>query len=293
MKFGDFLNTMAGKLGLQQDPEFISLLSASELANREIPDSLATRFDTGLMSLEGAKNNAALLAHFKPTVLNAVDDQFKILAEKYGIVDAMGSEKNTYKKAAILEAELARRIQEAEAKAASAGGSKSEEVKNLQTQLANLQSQMATLTTTKDKEIADLKAAHTRQELDMLVGFELNGKQYANKDMGSMNAKMARLLLDEALKADKAVLVNDGGVIKMKQAENTQMDFVDAGFKPVSFTDYTNKLLADKKMLAVSPTGGPKPSVVPTPTTVPPNGTVDTRKFDEAVIASLSDLKTE
>ncbi len=91
MTLGDLLNTLASKCGLQQDQALIDLLSSSELAHSEVNDEFARRLDTGLMSLEGAKNNREVLNHLKPIILKAADDKFAVLAEKYGIADAMNA----------------------------------------------------------------------------------------------------------------------------------------------------------------------------------------------------------
>ena len=69
MKLGDFLTTLARKSNMEADPHLISLLSNSEIANREIADEFAHALDTNLMSFEGAKNNPAVLNHYKPIIL--------------------------------------------------------------------------------------------------------------------------------------------------------------------------------------------------------------------------------
>lgn len=82
MTLGDLLNTLAAKIGLQNEPALIDLLSSADLAKHEVSDDLAQRFDTGLMSLDGAKNNRDVLASLKAfylsqgaTVEPATDDE--------------------------------------------------------------------------------------------------------------------------------------------------------------------------------------------------------------------------
>jgi len=252
MNLGDFLNNLAHKIDAQNNPSLVSLLSSAEVSQHEISDELAGLFDTKLMSLEGAKNNREVLNHFKPIILKAADDKFAIMAEKYGIADTLAGEKSTYNKIDLLEAELARRIAQAEAKATQAGGSRSEEVTKLNGQLGEMQRQLQALTAAKDKEIAELKANATKQQLDMLVNFDLNGKNYANAELGDTNVTIARALLDKALAEHNAVLVNENGTIKLKQADNITLDVLDASNTPLRFADFTDRLLADKHMLAVS-----------------------------------------
>ncbi len=260
MLLKDFFSQQAAKLGLQDNAELSSLLA--KVGTTEMPDELANQFNTGLMSLDGAKNNAALLNYFKPTILNAVDDQFKIYAEKYGISDTMAAEKSTYKKAAILEAELARRLSEAQT---NAGDKESKaEISKLNKQLADLQTQLATITDADNAKIAELQKAHEAEQLRMLVDFELGSKNYANRNIDKrVSVLTAHTLLDEALKANKAVIVNENGSLRLKQAENPTMDFVDSGYKPVSVRDFTDKLLADAHLLEVSAPSNAQRQVLP------------------------------
>lgn len=280
MQLKDFFTQQAAKIGLQDNAELATLIA--KVGITEIPDELASQFNTGLMSLDGAKNNPALLNHFKPTILNAVDDQFRILAEKYGITDAMAAEKSTYKKAAILETELARRLAEANTKA---GDKESKaEIAKLQKSLSDLQSQLASTTDANNAKIDELNKAHAAEQLRMLVDFELGSKNYANKTLDRrVSVLTAHTLLDEALKASKAVIVNDNGTLRLKQVDNPTMDYVDAGYKPVSFKDYTDRLLADNHLLEVSNGAGQRIAV---PTPPPAGGAQITSAFQSAMEAA-------
>ena len=295
MNLGDFLNTLAAKSGMQNDPALVDLLSNSELANHQISDEFANALDTSLMSLEGAKNNRDLLNHYKPIILKAADEKFAILAEKYGIVNEMQGEQSTYKKIDILENRLAAKMAELESKAGK--GAQSEETARLVKQIENLQKQIIEVQTAKDTELAQLRDQHTKQQLDMLVNIELNGKRYANQDLGDTNITIGRALVEKALKEQNAVLVNEGGVLKLKQADNPQLDYVDSGFKPVTFGDFTNRVLAEKHLLEVSAPeddlGGGRHNFPPTPKTVTlRNGKqADTGNIDAAASASMADLE--
>ena len=295
MKLGDFLNTLAAKTGMQNDPALVDLLSNSELAQHNVSDEFANAMDSSLMSLEGAKNNRDLLNHFKPIILKAADDKFAILAEKYGIVNEMQGEQSTYKKIDILENRIAAKITELESKVGK--GAQNEETAKLVKQIENLQKQIVEVQTAKDTELAQLREQHTKQQLDMLVNIELNGKRYANQDLGDTNITIGRALVEKALKEQNAVLVNEGGVLKLKQADNPQLDYVDSGFKPVTFGDFSNRVLAEKHLLEVSASednlGGGNNKIPPTPKTVTlrTGKQADTGNIDAAASASIADLE--
>lgn len=297
MNLGDFLNTLAAKSGMQNDPALVDLLSNSELANQHVSDDFANALDSSLMSLEGAKNNRDLLNHYKPIILKAADEKFAILAEKYGIVNEMQGEQSTYKKIDILENSLAAKMAELESKAGK--GAQGEETAKLVKQIENLQKQIIEVQTAKDTELAQLREQHTKQQLDMLVNIELNGKRYANQDLGDTNITIGRALVEKALKEQNAVLVNEGGVLKLKQADNPQLDYVDSGFKPVTFGDFTNRVLAEKHLLEVSAPADTnrgddwRSTFTPTPKTVTlrTGKQADTGNIDAAASAAIADLE--
>lgn len=300
MTLGDLLNRMAAKIGMQNEQDLIDLLSASDIAQHEVSDQLAQRFDTGLMSLDGAKNNREVLNHLKPIILKAADDKFAVLAEKYGIADQMQSEQSTYRKIDLLEAALAARLKEAELKAQSNQNNHGEESARLTSQIADLQKQLASITAAKDNELAEYKRTTAKQQLDMLVNFELNGKRYANQDLGDTNITIARALIDKAMRDQRATLVNDNGTLRLKQTDNPSLDFVDSGYKTVSFADFTNRVLADKHLLEVSndnentPRGNGSttiPNTQPATITLPNGKQADTANIDAAAAAAMADLQ--
>lgn len=295
MTIGDFLNNLAAKTGLQNDQALIDLLSSSELSQYEINDELAHRIDGGLMSLDGAKNNRDVLNHYKPIVLKAIDDKFAVLAEKYGIADKIAAEKSSYNKLDILEQALAAKLADAEAKAKGASGQTSEEVARLTKQISDLQGQLQTLTASKESELKALRDQHSREQLDFLVNLDLKGRRYANAELGDTNVDIAHAIIDKALKERKAVIVNDNGVLKLKQADNLDLDFLDGQYKPVSFSDFVSSTLAEKHLLDVQGGNGDddhKTQPAPPATTIQTGSDRNTSRLDAAVAAAQADLES-
>lgn len=294
MTLGDFLNRLAAKTGVQNDPDLVDLLSSSELSQHEISDELAQRIDGGLMSLDGAKNNRDVLNHYKPIVLKAIDDKLAVIAEKYGIAEKIAGEKSSYNKVDILEQTLAAKLAEAEAKVQGAGGQKSEEVTRLTKQIADLQGQLQTISAAKEAELKSLRDEYAKSQLDMLVNFDLNGRRYANAELGDTNVDIARSVLKKELQAQKAVIVNDNGVLKLKQADNLDLDYVDSAYKPVSFSDFVSRTLADKHLLEVQDLGDDHRKTPPTPPIIQTGsgGERNTSRLDAAVAASAADLES-
>lgn len=291
MKTGDLLNTLAGKIGLQNDPNLIALLSNAEFAQAEVNDELANRMTGSLLSIEGAKNNADVMNHYKPILLKAMDDRFAIIAEELGIADQIAAEKSTYKQADIIRNAYAQKIADLEAKN-KAKTTGTEETAKLTQQIADLQAQIGDMKTKSAKELADATAKHQSEILDMLISANLSSQNYANENVDKdINILTAKSLLQSKLAASKAILVNEGGVAKLKQADNPTLDWLDGDMKAVSFADYTNKMLADAKMLKVSAPQAQTNTPQNAPVISPAGATQSNADFASSIQSALGDLK--
>lgn len=286
MKLGDFLNTMAAKTGLQNDPTFVAFLQANpQLAGMELDDKVAVPMNTGLMSLDGAKNNTDVKKHFDALVLNAIDSKLNPLAAEYGATADFEAEKSTYKRIDILTQKIAAKI--AEIKGSSADASKDAEVKRLNGELQKLQQQLTSFTTDKENEIATLKSSHAKQMLDTLIDIDLSGKAYANKAVdAATNLTIAKAVLNAKLAERGALVVNDGGKLKLKNSNAPELDLLDEGNKPVSFASFADKILADAKLLEVSNGGSGQQTIIQQQQT----GQADMSSFNDAVSSAMSAL---
>jgi hypothetical protein len=292
MKLGDFLNTMASKIGKQNDSGLIGVLSLDSIKNIDLPDELANAMNAELMSLEGAKNNASIKSHFKAEALNGVDAELKNLVKELGWEDGIfDAEKDTYAKVRALPTKVKDLLE----KKSNDGGNKAE----LQKQIVELNHKMAQSMETHKAELDKINQQHASQFMDWQVSNLLKGFQYANKDVPSdVNVKFAKTLLDEAFTQRGVKLVNDNGVLKLKQSSDPSLEYFDENHKPVAFPDFASKLLAESKLLAV--TDPKKGNTVTPPLTVPSGGggggsapQQNSAKFEAALRESFSGLTNE
>ena len=282
MLIGEFLNTMAAKLGAQQNPHLVSLLANNQLTQAEIHDDLANLLNTGLMSLDGAKNNSDVQNHFKPIILKGVDERLDAIAKQFGFETELAAEKSTYKRAEIIASKMQALIDAEKNK----NGQPSEKENQLNQQLQQLQSQLQTAIAAKDGEIAQLKQAHESQLLSMLIDAELGDKPYANDAIPrNVNVMTARNLVDAMLKEKGVVAINDNGTLRLKQAANPTLDYMDEGFKPVSYSSFADKVLADSKMLRVSTAGKQQPTQQPVQKVIDTQST--TPQIPQSLTASI------
>ena len=289
MKLGDFLTTLAAKSNMTLDFGTLSNKKIEELNLIEIDDTVANQFDSSLMSFEGAKNNPEVLNHFKPIILKAVDNKFAIMAEKFGLGDDFVNEKNTYKKADLLESKIESKWAELEAQKGKGGNAEKEQL--LIKQLGELQSQLTALTDNSKKEIETVKGNYENEITEMYVKNLLTGKKFATKDLPiDVNTAIARQLIDANLKQAGAKLIRKDGELKLVQAAMPEMDFYQNN-KAVSFSEFADKILADNKLLEVSTPQTQTPQSQPT--FVPQgNNNINTSKFEQAFNASQMDIKT-
>jgi hypothetical protein len=290
MKLGDFLNNLARKCNKENDPALVAILSNSELANRDVADEFANAIDRELMSLDGAKNNPLVRTHFASQALNGVDTELLNLATELelgdDVVNQFKTEKNTYNKLRSLKDTIKsikdKKIDETDPK------KKAE----YEQQIQELNAKIATVMDDNKVKIESMNKAHQQEITDYMIKVNLMGKSFANKELPQdVQFTVANTILHNELSKKGAVLVRDGEVLKLKQKDNLDLDYLE-NHKPVTFDDFTNKVLADNKLLAVSG-GAIPPNTPPIPTTISAGGKTNTVKFDSAMAASMADIKPE
>lgn len=287
MQTGNFLNALAKKIGAEANQDLVTLLANSAFAQTEIPDALATLLDTGLMSLEGAKNSAELLNHFKATILNGIDSPIMDWAKKNGLETEYSAEKSTYKRLANMIAKNSALIEEARKQGG--GAEKDAEVNRLTAQMQKMQAEQIAAIAAKDSEITNLKASHAKQTMDMLITAALSGKNYANDKVArEANVNYARFVLESALKEKGAIIVNDNGTLKLKQAAAPELEFLDEGHKPVTFSGLSDQILAQAGCLKA--TDAEQTKTPPDKITLQPGDTRDFSEYDAAMKAAIGSL---
>ena len=97
MKTRDFLNTLAGKIGKTNDNALKDFILADN--HIDLPDDICNAIVNELMSLEGAKNNSKVKAHYVVQALNGVDSELALAISDLGLDSELFTEdKDTYSK---------------------------------------------------------------------------------------------------------------------------------------------------------------------------------------------------
>lgn len=285
MKLGDFLNNLALKTGTEIDLTVISNKKLEELNQIELDDTVATTLDSGLMSLDGAKNNPTIANHYKAITLKPFDNKLNALIEKLGLGEDLIKEVSTFKRLELSEAKIEAKIAEIESKQ---GGGNKEKEAQLTAQLQKLQGDLTRISEEKTAEISRVQSQYENEITQMHVNTLLSGKKFATKDLPQeVNLSVARTLIDSKLKEAGAQLIRKDGQLKLVQSAIPEMDYFDASNKPVSYAQFVDKVLADNKLLEVNNGGNPTPTPQPMPVNVNP---VNTAKFNDAAMAAINDL---
>lgn len=294
MKLGDFLNNQAAKVGLQNDPALIALLSNSEFANREIDDKFANAVNEGLMSFDSAKNNYNLKTHYSAMILNAVDAKLLENIEKLDLdeetLSKIKEEKNSYNKIQFVKDAVIGNLEKLKATEPESKNRKAE----MEKQIKDLNDQLFGLKEQHKKDKSDWQSQYDNQIKDFLFTNYLASKNYANSDYSSdENSAFARMLIEKALKESGAVIVKDGENLALKQAGSPELDYYDKDNKKVSFNDFSDSILAAKKVLAVTKSGVESPKTPQQPHQDVILGGGKATMFNDAIQNSLNDLKQE
>jgi len=296
MKLLDLINGLATKVGKQNEQAIIDLLSRADLANIDIADDVANSINNNLLTIEGAKNNGVVKNHFTALALSPIDELILNSARSFELGDDFITEisgnKNTFDK----QNKLVAKIKEAYdgLKAAQGKGGNEKDIEKYTKQINELQAQLSKINDTHvpKTELEKVKKESENAVLDYMLQTKLAGFKYANKDVSTdTNAKLANIILKDALSKGEIVLVNENNNIKLKRANDPSLDYYDQSNKAVSFDDFANKIFADAKILEVNNGGNPAiQPFVPPVYQGQPQAPINTAAVNAAIQASLGDL---
>lgn len=263
MLLGDFLNTFAGKAGIPNDnAELKAILSNATISSYEIPDSITSKIEANLMTVEAAKSNPVVRAALTAQVYNGMDKELLNAIEARGFDDAtkaeLLAETSTTKRAAL----AIRKAAEIEAaKAIPLKGKESE----LQKEIERLNGLNQATRTEYENKLATKEVEKQSFIVDHELSTLLSGYEYAlPKEMPqTVKIQTAKLLLNEELKTRgaKVIYTNEGARLVNSATEAEYFDDKNNKVDLKGFVDYT---VAKNKLLATAPAANPKP----TPTTV-------------------------
>jgi len=250
MKVPDFINELADKIGNKNHKGVIDFLSRSDIQNMDLDDDFCKLVTSGLMSLEGAKNHAAVKAHHKALALNGVDSEIANAISKFGLdASLFESEKDTYGKLRVFMDKLKEMME----KKPEQSDEWKKKYDDLRKDKIELDSKLADTIEKSKSEKAAVEEMYSGQVLNFLKSNHLKSLQYADKERSlDVNMKLAQIMIDETLTQNGARVINRDGQLKLVRTSDETLDFLNESHKAVTYEDFVKKVLADNKILSVS-----------------------------------------
>lgn len=259
----DFITNHFKKSGIELTASMKETLNNPELTKILLDDDLVKQANEKQMTLDGAKQNQTLKQHFRFETLAPFDTEIndKLIPE-YEIPDDVAApiraEKSTYEKYKLLVATV-KQLQEK--KATAQVGDK----KGLIEQNDKLNGDLVALRQQAKLEKENLIKENQNNERDWNIRGSFSGYNYSDQYDKSDAIELGLINLNRQLMADgaKVILTPDKQLV-LKQASDIALDFTRENQK-VSYKDYVDKLVADKKLIKTIDKTTP-----PTTTTTPP-----------------------
>ena len=265
MNIAELITKLASSVGIDTNtPEMINVLSNAEIGKVNVPDAISGKLLNGLLTVEAAKNNPEIKAHYVASALNGVDDKINAALDILGLGDEDKSkitgEKNSYNKIQLLSDTVKAKMQALES--AKGKGGSNEDVEKLRSEILTLNNQIKKLNEDHTTALSQKEQEHNQNLLNLNIRGQLSGKKYATDGL-----KISKdLILDSAQKAVFAALESKGAMavldgnnqIKLVRKDNPEMPFMEAN-TVVNFQDLMDSALADQNLLAVSDPQDPSP----------------------------------
>jgi len=289
----EFINELAIASGIDSEaPELKSLLADAKLSAITIPTTVSNGIQSGLMTLESAKAKPELIGHFREAHLSRADKTLlETLAELEAgddVVNEIKGIKSTYDKIPAALKKIADLKTKAATAAASGATGKAAEY---QKTIDDLNAKVAGLNNAFAAEKQALLSGFDNERKDGVLNNLLMGYEYAGEQPKDVQAKLARLLLQDALTQKGYKTEYENGNIVLKTNEGTK---VFDNNKELTIKALTDKIVSDNKLIKVNAPAGTKSTQPTTATTfTPPAQGANDTVFDRHLAQTLQQLQEQ
>ena len=240
----------------------------------EVPEEAAKSLKTNLLTVESAKNDPTLKAHFTAYALNQVDREIEEEVAAGTFSDeqkaALKAETSSYKRLRLLN----KSIREIEAAKATGDPADKDKLKSLRDEVQGLNAKILESTSTHEAAITAAGAGAEASILEYAMSAELGSKTYANDTLDkSVNLMVAKEIVSKKLTALGASLKRaEDGSLTMVRTDDPEMAFMVEN-KNVEFGSFVDGVLSESKMIKVSDPAGADLVIPKTiPQTIPIGG---------------------
>lgn len=245
---GQLFQHLAAKAGVDpNDQNLINALSSSELSKISLHSDLVKSIDENLLSVTTAKDNHPNIKnHYHAQALNALDKKLDTIVQELGLsdedADAIGKEKNSYKRLDLV-------LSKVQEKKSTAG---SEDKSALQRQVEDLARQLKEADNLRATEVGKVEALRKSDK----ISYELRSMFGATKTVYDGLSQIARntalmTVIAQRLQEEDVVFdFTDTDEFTIRKKDGTT--YLGANHEKITPQMFIDSTLAQNKILAVS-----------------------------------------
>ncbi len=289
---GEVLFSIATALGVpSDDPSLESIKNSKELFSISLTPAFEQAYEKEFITVTAAKNNGEIKKHYNGLALGTIDSKNDEIMAEMGLpadtIAEIKKQDSTYKRTEA----LIRKVKSLNEKAATAPDGKEKDKLVLEIQALNNK-----IAEGETKFKQDLLAEAQKWQDDfsqMVMESKLSERPLIDSFPREIVLSTAKEYLqrDATTKGAKLVYNHAKKDFDLVQASNPELPYME-DHKPVSFTDFKDKVLANAKLLKVTTTGAtPKFTQSTTTAQVPVQESQRTTNIREKVDSALEDLR--
>lgn len=243
---GEFLNALFMNAGIEVENDALKNIT-TKTATYEVEQSLVDKFNQSYLTLNSAKNNPELKKHFYAVAMNGLDTELETTMSELSlgedVVNEIRGEKSSFKKASL----LAKKIKSLEAEKSSAN-TKTDKAE-IQAKIDSLNAEVLKGRAEKENAVKEIESRYKNEINDILLSNTFGSYDYALPTSKDANIKLAKSLFMEEVAKKGYNIALDNNEFKLVTADG--MDVYENNQR-VGFKDFTDRLLAQHKLLKVA-----------------------------------------
>lgn len=243
---GEFLNALFTNAGVEIENDTLKNITTKS-ATVEIDQALVDKFNQNYLTLNSAKNNPELKKHFYAVAMNGLDTELETTMSELSltedVINEIRGEKSSFKKASL----LAKKIKSLEAEKSSAT-TKTDKAE-IQAKIDSLNAEVVRVRAEKEQAVKEVEARYKNEINDILLSNTFGSYDFALPTSKDANVKLAKSLFMEEVTKKGYNIALDNNEFKLVTADG--MDVYENNQR-VGFKDFTDRLLAQHKLLKVA-----------------------------------------
>lgn len=250
MKVADLLNNLATASGiLVTDPVLAKLVT--DTASIELPDEINTKINSSFMTLDAAKSNPTLKAHFQAQAYSGIDNTLKESLLEAGFKEEDLKDILIDKKTGQSLKNAFAKVTELHKKVTDPSATKIEKDEAVK-QINALNQKIAEQATEYQKSLSEKERLFGETLSNVLLDTDLTGYKYVHPTSPEANILTAKTLYNQELKEKGLKLITENNKIRLVTNDNA--DYFENN-KKIVHKEFLDSVVAKHKLIEVSAPG--------------------------------------